>query len=234
MALKKIAGSKIYIGGKVAYKDTVVAADFVGQTWKEITGWTEVGELGAEQEVLSQLVISSGITQYGKGSTSFPQMTNTFIPDNDDDGQKAFLAAIKSCHPYAFKIEWGADCGEESTVTISQASPGVVSWVGHGLEAGTPVILQTTGALPTGLVAGQTYYVVSPLTDSFSLAATPGGTAINTSSAGSGVHTAYASPIGETDLFFGLALDGTKAGGDASANRTRTFNIQPICRALEV
>lgn len=235
MALKKIAGSKIYISrAKVPYKSTVVAGDFTSVLWDEIGGWTEVGELGAEQEVLSQQVISDSITQYGKGGISFPTMTNTFIPDNDDDGQKKFLDAIKSCHPYAFKIEWGADCAEESVVTISNATPGVVAWTAHGLPAGTPVVFQTTGALPTGLTAGTTYYVVSPTTDNFSVAATPGGTAIATSSAGSGTHTAYASAVGETDLFFGLALDGTKAGGDATAMRTRTFNIQPISRALEV
>lgn len=237
MTLKKISGSKIFIGSKVTYKDTVVAADFTGQTWTEIKNWIEAGELGVEQEVLSQLMISSGITQYAKGAISFPQMTNVFVPEKNDPGQAAFAAAIKSCHPYAFKIEWGADCGEESVVTISNAAPGVITWNSHGLPAGTPVVFQTTGALPTGLTAGTTYYVAAspaPAANTFSVAATPGGAAIDTTTAGSGVHTAYAQPIGETDLLFGLALDGAKAGGDGSANRTRTFNIQPICRSLEV
>lgn len=77
-----------------------------------------------------------------------------------------------------------------STVTISNGSPTSISWTAHGLAAGTAVYFTTTGALPTGLSPNVIYYVLSPLTDSFNVAATAGGSAINTSSAGSGTHTA--------------------------------------------
>ena len=234
MTVKKVSGSKLYIGVRKAYKDVVTVADFVGDTWTEIKGWSEVGELGSEQEVLSQQLVSSGLMHYGKGIMSFPTMTNTFVPWPDDPGQVKFLQAAKSCHPFSFKIEWGADCGEEDTVTISIAAPGIISWVGHGLAAGTPISFDTTGALPTGLSVATVYYVVAPTTDAFSVAATPGGSAIATTGTQSGVHTAYAAPIGETDLFFGLAMKGAKSGGDASATRSRTFNIQPICESLEI
>lgn len=80
--------------------------------------------------------------------------------------------------------------GRASTVTITIASPGVVSWNNHGLAAGAPVVFSTTGALPTGLTAGTVYFVVSPTTNGFSVAATIGGSAINTSGSQSGVHTA--------------------------------------------
>lgn len=78
-----------------------------------------------------------------------------------------------------------------ATVTITVASPAVVTWTSHGLLANTPVVFTTTGSLPTGITAGVTYYVhpTSILTNSFRIAATPGGAAINTSVAGSGVHT---------------------------------------------
>lgn len=79
-----------------------------------------------------------------------------------------------------------------ATATITIASPGVVTWNSHGLTAGTPVRFSTTGALPTGLVAGTTYYVVSPTTNEFSVAATEGGSAINTSGSQSGTHTVSA------------------------------------------
>ncbi len=84
--------------------------------------------------------------------------------------------------------------GTPQVVTITNASPGVVTWTSHGFAAGTPVLFTTTGALPTGLVAGTVYYVSGPTTNAFSVAATVGGAAINTSSAGSGVHTALANP----------------------------------------
>lgn len=236
MSLKKVAGSKIYIGGLVTYKDTVTLPDFTGQTWTQIKKWIEAGEMGVEQEVLSQLLIDAGVTYYAKGALSFPQMTNTFVPDNADPGQIAFKKAIASCFPYAFKIEWGADCGKISPVTITIAATGVITWNAHGLVAGTPIVFATTGALPSGLTAGTTYYVIaSGLTaNSFSVATTPGGTAITTTGTQSGVHTATAQPPGDTDLFYGLALAGVKSGGDASANLSITFNIQPISSTLEV
>jgi hypothetical protein len=83
-----------------------------------------------------------------------------------------------------------------STVTMTIATPGVITWNAHGLLAGDPVGLSTTGALPTGLVAGTTYYVVSPATNTFSVAATVGGGAIATTGTQSGTHTATAPKFG--------------------------------------
>jgi hypothetical protein len=77
-------------------------------------------------------------------------------------------------------------------VTITNASPAVVTWTAHGLAAGTPVKFSNSGgALPTGLTEGTTYFVLSTgiATDTFRVSATPEGVAINTSSAGSGTHT---------------------------------------------
>lgn len=76
------------------------------------------------------------------------------------------------------------------TVTITNATPGVVTYTNSGLTLTTPVVFTTTGALPTGLTAGSTYYVVStPTASTFTVSSTVGGAAIATSSAGSGVHT---------------------------------------------
>lgn len=79
-----------------------------------------------------------------------------------------------------------------SPVTISNASPGVVAWTGLLPTASSSISFSTTGALPTGLTPGTVYYIVGAglTTGAFSVSATPGGAAINTSSAGSGVHTA--------------------------------------------
>ncbi len=79
-----------------------------------------------------------------------------------------------------------------ATVTITNASPAVITYTGHGLTANAPVVFTTTGALPSGIVAGQTYYVASLGTataNTFNISATPGGVLINTSTAGSGTHT---------------------------------------------
>jgi hypothetical protein len=76
-----------------------------------------------------------------------------------------------------------------SVVTITIASPGVVTWNSHGLAADTPIIFGTTNALPTGLTAGTIYYVKSPTTNTFNVAASAGGVAINTSGTQSGTQT---------------------------------------------
>lgn len=77
------------------------------------------------------------------------------------------------------------------TVTISNASPGVITYTNNGLMPNTPIVFTTTGALPTGITAGTTYYVLTNLdANTFTISATVAGAAINTSSAGSGVHTA--------------------------------------------
>lgn len=89
-----------------------------------------------------------------------------------------------------------------STVSISIASPGVVTWNAHGLIANDPVRFSTTGALPTGITANTTtYYVVgaSITTNTFQVSATAGGAAINTSGTQTGVHTALFAPFGYGD-----------------------------------
>lgn len=88
------------------------------------------------------------------------------------------------------KVILGAPSEE---VTITVASPAVVSWTANGLPNGTPVILTTTGDLPTGLEAGEIYYIVNRSTDAFQLSATLGGAPVVTTGTQSGVHTATAS-----------------------------------------
>ena len=81
-----------------------------------------------------------------------------------------------------------------STVTISNSSPAIVTWAGHGLDSGCKVQLTTTGTLPTGLSPSTTYWVTKIDANSFklstSLANAVSSTFIATSGSGSGVHTA--------------------------------------------
>ncbi|MET4170954.1 hypothetical protein ABIB99_002036 [Bradyrhizobium sp. LA6.1] len=81
-----------------------------------------------------------------------------------------------------------------ATVTMTIASPCVVTWGGHALRQGDPVIFTTSGALPTGITAGTVYYVgASPGASTFnvstSFANALAGVHINTSGSQSGTHT---------------------------------------------
>lgn len=79
-----------------------------------------------------------------------------------------------------------------ATVTISNASPGIVSWASHGILPNVPVVFTTTGSLPPEISSGVTYYVTAAnfTANSFSVSATLGGAAINTSAASTATTTA--------------------------------------------
>jgi hypothetical protein len=81
--------------------------------------------------------------------------------------------------------------GKVATVTISSASPGVITHTAHPFVADDPVVfLNSGGALPAAITAGTVYYVKTVLgVDTFTIAATVGGTAINTASTGTGTHS---------------------------------------------
>lgn len=78
-----------------------------------------------------------------------------------------------------------------AAVTISIASPGVITQNAHGMVAGTPVLFTTTGKLPNGIDSGAVYYVVNPTTNTYQIAATPGGTPIATTGSQLGTHNRF-------------------------------------------
>jgi hypothetical protein len=80
---------------------------------------------------------------------------------------------------------------KSSTVTISIAAPGVVTWAAHGLSVNDTIRFTTTGALPTGLAINTTYYVKTVLSaNTFTVSTSAGGAAVTTSGTQSGVQTA--------------------------------------------
>lgn len=132
--------------------------------------------------------------------------------------------------------------GVSSVVTISIASPAVITWANHNLLVGDPVVFQNSGgALPTGITAGTVYYVSSAgyTTGAFQIADTAahaiaGTNSINTSGSQSGTQTAYNEEVligtfsttstGLTNLIsngvlFNRGLIAVTAGG-AAANLT--------------
>jgi hypothetical protein len=83
-----------------------------------------------------------------------------------------------------------ADC------TISNASPGVVTYAGHGKRNNDPIkFIASGGTLPSQITAGTIYYVVNAATNTFQIASTAGGAAINTSGGSGTVRVSYLSDI---------------------------------------
>jgi hypothetical protein len=73
-----------------------------------------------------------------------------------------------------------------SSVAFTHASPTVVTLSGYTFGDGAPIVF-TGGTMPGGVTAGTTYYTKAIDNNTFHIAATQGGTSINTSSTGSGV-----------------------------------------------
>ncbi len=92
---------------------------------------------------------------------------------------------------YNFTTEAWEDLIQMADVTITIATPGVVTLADHNLVADDTVKFSTTGALPTGIIAGVTYYVIAAgLTSStFRFSTTLGGAAVNTSGTQSGIQS---------------------------------------------
>lgn len=85
--------------------------------------------------------------------------------------------------------------------TVTIATPGVFTLTGHGFVAGDQISFTTTGGLPAGLAVNTTYYVISTglTANTFRVALSPEGTAVNTSGSQSGIHTLYFSNFGKGD-----------------------------------
>ena len=84
---------------------------------------------------------------------------------------------------------WSEDIGYSPVqVTISIAAPGLITLpAGFSFPNGTTIAFTSTGALPTGLVVGQVYFVVNTTGGTFNVATAIGGTAITTSGSQSGL-----------------------------------------------
>ena len=137
-----------------------------------------------------------------------------------------------------------------ATVTISIASPAVVTLNNNCLAENSPVYLTTTGALPTGLTAtpgdkwpaagawqtgvGTLYYVKTVLdANTFTLSATPGGGAINTSGTQSGTQTLIAGvPVATTASSTSIGLfrasQLVQTGSNQAINTVQWENVPTI------
>lgn len=96
-------------------------------------------------------------------------------------------------------LAYSVDYSSSATVTVTIATPGVVTMPSHGLISGQRCRLSTTGVLPTGLATNTTYFVRVVDANTISLCTTLANAAANTriATAGSqsGVHTLTACGI---------------------------------------
>jgi hypothetical protein len=113
-----------------------------------------------------------------------------------------------------------------TTVTVTIATPAVMSWTAHGLPVGGAFQVTTTGALPTGMAASTTYYVISSGygANSFQFSLSPGGAAINTSGSQSGTHTGTPYYVPHTKMLYNI-MEGVGGGGAGGGCTAASANI---------
>lgn len=230
--LYAVAGQRIFMGSAISVPAyDMEAADFTAALANavEIDGWTLCGALGDNAAVITQSLINRGRDYKMKGTANAGSMQNVFAAIDDDVGQIALIAAAQPSNKnnYAFKILGNdAPAPQSHAVTISNATPGVVTWTAHGLSNGTKVKFSTSGTLPTGLTAGTEYFVVGADEDTFSVSASKDGAAINTTAAGSGTHTATTVPEPSERLFAAMAVSASDPGGEANTMRTLNGTLE--------
>lgn len=97
----------------------------------------------------------------------------------------------------------GGSVAANTSVTITIAAPGVVTWTAHGFMCLQPIYFSTSGALPTGLSTFTNYYITCGTglvtTNTFEVSTTLAnalaGTAITTSGTQSGTQTGHTGVI---------------------------------------
>jgi hypothetical protein len=110
--------------------------------------------------------------------------------------------------PLGRELEVRARQAVGSDATISVGTPGVVTWFNHGLINGQGVQFTNT-LMPGGITAGTTYYVKNRTTNTFEVAATPGGASINTTGSSSSPTTTLVTSPG---ISVGDTITGTQSG----------------------
>jgi hypothetical protein len=224
MAIYAIAGAKFYLGTTLPIDFTTPAsalAAFLTDTFLQVGNAETIGDFGDTAADVTFTGLSDLRTQHLKGTFDGGTLQLTCAYNASDAGQQAMKAAFKSPNDFNFKVAYNdTPTVLNATVTVTIASPGVVSWTGHGFSGGEGFKFSTTGALPTGVTAGVTYYVLpaSLTSNTFQFAATPGGTAIVTTGTQSGIHTGITVPTGSATYFRGKVMSFKRINGTGPNN----------------
>ena len=107
MPIFATAGAKVFIGGVLDAKSVdFVAADFTSQTWTQVNHLESIGTFGDTATEITFDDIGLNRTQKLKGTKNAGNLEMVAGINYADAGQIALLAAEKSIHDYAFKVEF--------------------------------------------------------------------------------------------------------------------------------
>ena len=197
MGAATAAGAVLYIG-----TTAVVSAT---DTYTAVAEIVSIPKFGRTYNKIEHKPLGDRGTQKFKGSYNEGDPQIAFAKDISDAGQAAMLVALDTDDDYNFKILANDDVAPASAVvTMTAASPGVVSDTAHGLALNTPVkfVPIGSGVLPSNIFSTITYYVKTvPTADTYTISTTPGGPVINTTGSPTGSYTRSTVPAGSFQLF---------------------------------
>jgi hypothetical protein len=148
-----------------------------------------------------------GIWSLGNHSSNYPIVRNLEFPtSNVDANNYNILTGIEIGAIIVVGQDVYNSWQRKVTITVTIASPAVATYTAHGLSNGDAIVFTTTGALPTGITAGTTYYIRSIDANTFNLYDTSahaiaGGSTgrVDTTGSQSGVHTGATIGIDKLD-----------------------------------
>lgn len=120
------------------------------------------------------------------GTTSLGEATKTGTLSVDG---KTATVTFSGVHGYSDNDVLSLHTPSYFLVTVNTTSNVVTSDGWHGLSVNDTVSFSTSNTLPAGISSGTTYYVkTTPTTTTFTLSTSEGGSELNITSDGSGVH----------------------------------------------
>lgn len=176
--------------------------------------------------------VTFDLTDLGKNT----QLLDLAVPTRGIGGNSAVA--------YRLELQVSGQSGSAASITddgsrtfTASAATNELTAVGHGLENNEVVYLSTTGTLPAPLSSSSAYYVITAGTNTFKLSASLGGTEVDVTSAGTGVHEASTRVItldGLTNQEPGSVGRIVDVSGAASAGNNGQFVIVEYVSATSV
>jgi hypothetical protein len=186
------------------------------------------GTIGDTTDIATFSDVAEGIEKYFKTIKKGAPISMTLANDFTSPGQARLREAYASPFNYNFRVDL-PDSAPATTaiVTISVATPGVVTLNAHGFTVDTQVQFTTSGTLPTGLLPATTYFVRNPTANTFELSLTRGGTvSIATTGTPAGTHSVTSIPTGTVLYYKGLVTGVPLNIGTAADLLKRDLTIQ--------
>ena len=195
-------------GGSIVANSTWITANIsgsgAGSTWQTnttiaqssttITGTASLVTLGSTTGLnLGMPIVFSNLTG-GLASSGITAGTTYYIKVLDTAANRVALMATAGGNFVTLSTQTGtgtAVVGGSKAVTLVIGTGTVFTANAHGFTAGDVIRFETTGSLPTGLSISYHYFVIATnlTTNTFSVATTPSGIAVDTTGSQSGTHT---------------------------------------------